>query len=102
MVAGHRMSLVAQTGSIHGKVANDLTGEALVGATVAIENGQTHGHSDETGSFYIRNLSPGAYNLQVTLLVLNHKPVGHGDRRSRYKCRPFPKPQNTQYFRSRG
>ncbi len=58
----------AQTGSISGKVANDLTGEALVGATIAIQDSPLHGHSNETGAFYIRELSPGAYTLQVSLL----------------------------------
>ncbi len=58
----------AQTGSITGKIANDLTGEALAGATIAIQDRQMHGHSDATGAFYIRELVPGAYTLQVSLL----------------------------------
>lgn len=61
-------SLFAQTGSLTGKIANDLTGEALIGAMVAVQDQQIHGHSNETGSFYIRELAPGAYTLQVTLL----------------------------------
>ncbi len=61
-------SIFAQTGIINGKISNDLTGEVLVGSTVTIQGSESHTHSDETGTFHIRGLSPGAYTLQVTLL----------------------------------
>ena len=60
--------IFAQTGVITGKISNDLTGEVLVGSTVTIQGSESHTHSDETGAFHIRGLSPGAYTLQVTLL----------------------------------
>ncbi len=58
----------AQNGIITGKIANDLTGEALVGATINLQGSENHTHSDETGAFRLRGLSSGAYTVQVTLL----------------------------------
>jgi len=58
----------AQNGIITGKISNDLTGEPLVGSTVMIEGSENHTHSDETGTFRIRGLAPGAYTIEVSLL----------------------------------
>ncbi len=63
----------AQNATITGKIFNELTGEVLVGATVTVQERQMHGHSDETGTFRIRDVSPGVYSLQITLLGFESK-----------------------------
>ena len=59
---------LAQNSAVTGKIFNDLTGEALVGGTVSLEGLEMHTHTDETGTFRLRDVAPGSYTLLITLL----------------------------------
>jgi outer membrane receptor protein involved in Fe transport len=57
-----------QTGKISGKVTDEKTGEALVGATLMIQGTKMGAASDFQGDYYITNISPGTYNLVVSII----------------------------------
>ncbi len=61
-------STSAQTSAISGKIADKLSGELVAGATISIQELQLHTHSDERGSFSIKNLKAGNYTLSVSML----------------------------------
>jgi outer membrane receptor protein involved in Fe transport len=58
----------AQNGSVSGKIANELSGEVLTGATISISELQLHTHTDERGAFSLRDLKPGNYTLDISML----------------------------------
>lgn len=78
--------LFAQNGIIKGRVYNSINNEPLDFATVKIQQQPFGGYTDSTGSFEIKGIPPGLYNLEVTytgfasqviseLEVTNSKPV---------------------------
>ena len=60
-------------GSIIGRVADQKTGETIIGANVIIEGTLTGAATDLDGNFRIENLVPGTYNIQVTFI--SYEPV---------------------------
>ena len=65
--------LMAQPGSIKGKVFNAINNNPIPYANVVIQNTTTGSTSDIDGFFEIRNLQPGLYNLEVSY-------IGYGKR----------------------
>jgi hypothetical protein len=65
--------LSAQTGIIQGKVLNAITNEALPFATVGIQGTTTGIATDINGEFKLPNLTPGNYNLEVSLVGFKKK-----------------------------
>lgn len=66
---------LAQNGSITGKISNELSGEALVGTTISIAELQMHTHADERGAFSFRDLQPGHYTLDLSLLGFDARKI---------------------------
>ncbi len=66
---------LAQNGSITGKISNELSGEALVGTTISIAELQMHTHADERGAFHFRDLQPGHYTLELSLLGFDARKI---------------------------
>ncbi|MBK7979364.1 MAG: TonB-dependent receptor [Ignavibacteriae bacterium] len=56
------------TGKIAGKVIEKSTGEPLLGANVIIPNTNFGAATNIEGEFYIINISPGKYNLKVSMV----------------------------------
>ncbi len=74
-------SALAQTGSITGRVYNEVNNEPIPFANVIIENTQMGEVTDEDGKFRIDNIKPGIYNLTISFLgyqtaYLNEVQVG--------------------------
>ncbi len=63
----------SQTGKIVGTVTNASTGEALPGANVIVVGTYLGAATDTDGHFTILNVSPGVYDLQVS--VIGYKKV---------------------------
>ncbi len=57
-----------QTGKISGKVTDAKTNEPLVGATLMIQGTKLGAATDFDGDYYISNLTPGTYNVVVSIL----------------------------------
>jgi outer membrane receptor protein involved in Fe transport len=55
-------------GSIAGKVYDKSTGEALPGANVIIVGSRLGGVTDEDGRFTIKKISPGTFQMKVSLI----------------------------------
>jgi outer membrane receptor for ferrienterochelin and colicin len=62
-------------GKIAGKVTDASTGEPLMGVNVIIEGTTQGAASDVEGEYYILNVSPGVYNLKVTMIGFKTKIV---------------------------
>ncbi len=61
--------LTAQTtGKIAGTVKDAASGQPLPGAVVVIEGSKLGAAADIEGSFFILNLSPGVYTLQIRMV----------------------------------
>tara|TARA_Y100000590_G_scaffold87238_2_gene97812 strand:- start:5574 stop:9770 length:4197 start_codon:yes stop_codon:yes gene_type:complete len=60
--------LFSQNGSITGKVYDNETGKALIGANVIIDGTNQGAASDAEGRFTIKNLPAGKYNLKVSYI----------------------------------
>jgi hypothetical protein len=58
----------AQNVTVSGTISSQSTGEMLIGATVAIAELDRHAHADEAGAYFLRDVAPGQYTLQVALL----------------------------------
>ncbi|MCC5928301.1 MAG: carboxypeptidase-like regulatory domain-containing protein [Cyclobacteriaceae bacterium] len=68
-------TLYSQKGSISGIVADESTGETIIGANVVIE-GTTQGAStDLSGAFTISNVDPGTYNLRVSYIAYRNRSI---------------------------
>ncbi|UPT66628.1 MAG: TonB-dependent receptor [Sphingobacteriales bacterium JAD_PAG50586_3] len=65
--------LSAQTGLIQGKVLNAITNEALPFVTVGIQGTTTGTSTDINGEFKLPNLTPGNYNLEISLVGFKKK-----------------------------
>jgi iron complex outermembrane receptor protein len=59
--------------SISGKVSDKKNGNSVAGATIRISNTFIAAQSKSDGSFQIRNLKPGKYVIQVSLI--GYKPI---------------------------
>ena len=63
------ISLYAQeTGSISGKVTDKKTGETLPGVNIILKGTYYGASTDMNGSFRIKNISPGTYNMEVSFI----------------------------------
>ncbi len=56
-------SIIAQTGSVQGKITDAETGEELIGTSVIIEGTAIGASSDLDGNYQILNIQPGTYTL---------------------------------------
>lgn len=56
------------TGKISGKISDAMTGTALIGTTIVIENSNWGATSDINGEYFIINIPPGSYNLKVSMI----------------------------------
>jgi len=54
--------------TISGKVVDNLTGEFLAGVAVSLEGLNTVVYSDLDGNFTISDLTPGTYNVVLSLI----------------------------------
>lgn len=64
-------ALLAQTGSLSGKVTDSESGEPLIGATVRVvgldaTTQPTGAVTDRTGTYVVNNLAPGRYRVSIT------------------------------------
>jgi outer membrane receptor protein involved in Fe transport len=62
------MTAYGQNGSIKGSIIDDKTGEALIGATIVVENTTNGTVTDLDGKFVLPNLAPGLYNVSVSFI----------------------------------
>ncbi len=61
------------TGKISGKIIDQKTGDPLPGTNVIVEGTSYGAAADESGDFYIINLSPGIYTVKAQMI--GYKPV---------------------------
>lgn len=61
-------TLLAQNGSIKGKVFDSADNEPLIGASVTVSGTTTGSATDFDGNYSIPNLSPGTYSLTITYI----------------------------------
>ena len=54
--------------SISGQVIDKLTGEALAGVKIQLENSTEVVYSDLDGNFELTNITPGSYKINSTLI----------------------------------
>ncbi len=54
--------------NISGKVIDNKTGESLVGVAISVEGTDIKTYSDLDGNFEISSLTPGNYNLILSLI----------------------------------
>lgn len=64
------LSLFAQTGTIRGKVIEDVSGEPLIGASVMVAGTTNGANADFDGNFSIK-VVPGIYQLKITFISFN-------------------------------
>ncbi|MFQ5639203.1 MAG: TonB-dependent receptor [bacterium] len=62
------MILVAQNGTITGKVTDKVTGDALSGANITIVGTDMGAAADSDGHFTIANVPPGTYTLKASFI----------------------------------
>ena len=60
--------VISQTGSIKGRVSNEINNNSIEGAAILIENTEIGTTSDEKGNYIIENLTPGNYTITVSFL----------------------------------
>ena len=58
----------AQTGTINGRISNEINNNAIEGAAISIENTSTGTTSDADGNYILENLTPGNYTITVSFL----------------------------------
>jgi len=61
-------AVFAQQTGIKGVVADKVTKETLVGATVLIQGTTTGSTTDLDGNYLITSLAPGSYNLVISYI----------------------------------
>lgn len=61
-------NLLAQTGSIKGRVFNEINNESIPFANIVLDSTQIGTTSDENGRYVIDNLKPGIYNLTCSFV----------------------------------
>lgn len=57
--------VIAQTGSIKGKITDRLTKEELIGVTVLVKGSSLGAATDYNGQYTIKDVKPGTYTLEV-------------------------------------
>lgn len=78
--------LFSQTGTIEGRVFDEINNESIIGANITIIGTTNGASSDIDGNYKIENLTPGLYNIEVSYLgyetqtrfeiqISNSKPV---------------------------
>ncbi len=67
-------NLFAQNkGSISGVVRDEITGEAVIGANVLIENTSIGSATDLNGKFFLKEIASGIYNIRVSHIAYQTK-----------------------------
>ncbi len=66
------VELKSQTASISGTVHDMQSGEALAGVKISIEGTELNVFSDLDGNFTIKDITPGSYNLVLSLISYNN------------------------------
>lgn len=66
---------VGQTGIIEGKVFDEINNEALIGATISLQDSSNGASTDIDGFFRIEGLKSGVYNLIVNYIGYKQKVV---------------------------
>jgi len=61
-------NLFAQTGSIQGRIYNEINNESIPFANIVLDSTQIGTTSDENGRYVIDNLKPGIYNLTCSFV----------------------------------
>lgn len=61
-------NVLAQTGSIKGRVFNEINNESIPFANIVLDSTQIGTTSDEEGRYEISNLTPGIYNLTCSFV----------------------------------
>ena len=61
-------NVLAQTGSIKGRVYNEINNESIPFANIVLDSTQIGTTSDENGRFEIDNIKPGIYNLTCSFV----------------------------------
>ena len=61
-------SFAGTTGKIVGKVIDQATGEALIGANVVLQGTLMGGSADLEGKYFIINVPPGTYDLKFSMM----------------------------------
>ncbi|MGV8106788.1 MAG: carboxypeptidase-like regulatory domain-containing protein, partial [Nitrososphaerota archaeon] len=56
------------TGKIAGKIADKITGEALIGANILIVGTTLGAASDIDGNYFILNIPPGEYEVRASVI----------------------------------
>ncbi len=64
-------SMVAQTGSIEGKITDKANSEPLIGTTVQVDGTNVGTATDLNGYFVIKNLKEGKYKLKISYVSYN-------------------------------
>ena len=59
-------ALLSQSGTISGRVYNDITNEPLEYAAAQVQGTNFGAFSDSLGKFTINGIPPGLYNVKVT------------------------------------
>lgn len=65
--------LFSQTGIIKGRVSNTINNENLPFASIHILETELGANSDDNGNYEIKDLKPGTYNIECTLLGFQKK-----------------------------
>ncbi len=60
--------IIAQTGSIKGRVYNEINNESIPFANIVLDSTQMGATSDENGRFEINNIQPGVYNITCSFV----------------------------------
>ena len=60
------LSAFGQMGTIKGTIADEKTGEGIIGANVVLEGTTQGGSTDENGNFIIGKVKAGKYNLAIS------------------------------------
>jgi hypothetical protein len=68
LIIGSVSGLFAQTGSIKGRVYNEINNESIPFANIVLDSTQSGATSDENGQYLIANLKPGIYNLTCSFV----------------------------------
>jgi len=71
--SGILFPLMAQTGSVSGKVKDARTGETLPGANILIEGTYTGSITDFDGNYKLESMKPGSYDIKVSFISYDPK-----------------------------
>lgn len=63
--------------SISGKVVDNKTGESLAGVAISVEGTELKAYTDLDGTFTLKSIEPGNYNLILSLISYKNSLVEH-------------------------